>query len=194
MTKALKNCSKLLLAALALMGFSINIACAQTVMDQSYSKQSFAANQLNEIDLPAPGSSLNITAHSFDRLDLQPKARVVYVRDGELTDVFLPPSRLGSNGRPEYMLNIPAPVSDLSYQFFRYNPDGTITSSQKVFVNRNCLPKSEYSIKDYEIKTHDSREKILYDARRANALEKELAVTDYVINLIDEIQQITADE
>ena len=194
MIKVRKFCLNILSAfSLSVIGV-LSSAYPQTVMDPSYTNQAFVANQLNEIDLPAPGASLNITAHSLDTLDLQPRARVVFVRDGELLDIFLPPSRLGSNGRPEYLLNIPSPVSDLSYQFFRYNNDGTITSSQKVFVNRNCLPKSEYNIKDYDIKTHDSREKILSDARRANALEKELAVTDYVISLIDEIQQITADE
>lgn len=177
--------------------FALTLVCrsessqAQTVLDPEISGRKLTHSGLRPTDFPAPGLALKLIVHSYDTLDLKLKVRAVIVRDGELIDIFLPPARVGNNEKPEYTALIAAPETSLSYQFFRYNKDGSVTKTEQFQVSRDCRPRGEYQRQDYDIKTKDPREKILNTSKQANALEVQVSLIDFIVSLADEIKQIT---
>jgi hypothetical protein len=73
--------------------------------------------------------------------DSERKLRAFIVRDGQMLDLSLPSSHYNQREEPYYEFVLHAPVGEILYLFLLYNPDGSITRSDRYFVRRLCIPE-----------------------------------------------------
>lgn len=101
---------------------------------------SISANSITANKLPFPGQTLTLSAEVSNTRDFRLPIRLLAVRDGKFYEISAPSGLLGANEKPQYKVEIPAPVAEIIYQFVLIAPDGTATSSQRISIRRDCIP------------------------------------------------------
>lgn len=91
--------------------------------------------------LPPPGELMTLTVTLKKTKDSERKLRAFVVRDGQMLDLSVPSAQYNQQEEPFYEVPMYAPEGEILYLFLLYNPDGTVTRSDRYFVRRPCLPE-----------------------------------------------------
>jgi hypothetical protein len=140
-------------------------------------------------DLPFPGKLMSLEAKLLNTKQTNRKLRVLIVRDGRLLDLSTDGALLNERDIPTYKFTIYSPLAEISYQFILYNPDGTVTTSRRYSVRRDCLPNVELTgVKpDSEL---SADEKIAALAHQSRGLDRDLEAYERALGLLEELRTI----
>ena len=134
-------------------------------------------------DLPLPGQPVEITFQLLDAWDVVQGVRVLAVVDGRFLEVPVRNGYLNRNDQPEYLVQIPSPLSQLSYQILVPDGNNDYSWSRRFFVRRNCLPKTALLDLDADWRV-TGQEQVHVCSERANALENELFAYERSLDLV----------
>lgn len=98
------------------------------------------ALQIDANKMPFPGERITLRAEVSNTRDFRLPIRLLAVRDGKFYEISAASGLLGSNERPQYQVEIPAPLAELSYQFVLIQPNGTVATSKRLVARRSCIP------------------------------------------------------
>ena len=93
--------------------------------------------------LKYPGELMTLIVTLKGTKDSERRLRAFIVRDGQILDLSLPSAQYNQQEEPYYEVPVYAPEGELLYLFLLYNPDGTVTASDRFYVRRPCLPSTD---------------------------------------------------
>lgn len=143
-------------------------------MLQSSGKISILTNRISASELPAPGLPLELKAELQNTRDFRQPLKILLVRDQQFQEFVSEPGLPDSREKPQYSISIPAPLVELEYQFVLNMPDGSIITSLKNKVRRNCLPDTTPAVEKIELNMDDKEKFDLLVAQNA-LIEGEIA-------------------
>lgn len=137
--------------------------------------------------LPLPAKMLTLEVKLSGTNRTNRKLRALVVRDGRLIDVALGNAQRNERDEPIYKLAIYSPLAELSYQFILYNPDGSVTGSERYVLRRTCLPNIELT--DTTVPT-DAKNRDLIETlvRQSKGLDRDLESYEKVYALLEELK------
>ena len=114
--------------------------CAAQEKPAERSAITIKAQSIDPTKLPFPGQTLTLNAEVNNTRDFRLPIRLLAMRDGKFYEIAVLSGLLGANDKPQYKVEIPAPIAEIAYQFVLISPDGSAITSQRVSVRRSCIP------------------------------------------------------
>lgn len=139
--------------------------------------------QLRNEEIPSPGELFKISVSLQGTKEVHPHIKVIMLLDGKLLEYPLGTGKLNSNNQPEFELLIPAPESELSYQFILPIKSGEVLSSKQFSYRRNCAEKKVLTV----LPIKESDQGLLFKALSQAAADLEYEVKLY--RVADELLQ-----
>ena len=139
--------------------------------------------QLRNEVIPSPGELFKISVSLQGTKEVHPHIKVIMLLDGKLLEYPLGTGKLNSNNQPEFELLIPAPESELSYQFILPIKSGEVLSSKQFSYRRNCAEKKALTV----LPLKESDQGLLFKALSQAAADLEYEVKLY--RVADELLQ-----
>ncbi len=140
-------------------------------------------NQPSYEEIPSPGELFKLSVSLQGTKEVHPHIKVIMLLDGKLLEYPLGTGKLNSNNQPEFELLMPAPESELSYQFILPIKSGEVLSSKQFSYRRNCAEKRGLTV--LPIKENDQG--LLFKALSQAAADLEYEVKLY--RVADELLQ-----
>lgn len=137
--------------------------------------------------IPPVGSLMRIQVELRNTVDITAKIRLVGSKDGRFIDIAFPKGALNSADHPTFFVEIPSPVAAMTYQFVVRQPDGSVTTSNRYVVKRNCIQNYAVDIPDTSGSAAYSRE-VAKLVARANELERDTASLEASLKLLEEMK------
>ena len=138
-------------------------------------------------DLPLPGQPVEVVFQLLDAWDVIKGVRILAVVDGRLMEIPIKNSYLNKHDQPEYIVQIPAPLSQLSYQILVPDGNGDYSWSRRFFVRRSCLPVTDLIDLDADWRVN-GQGLVRACSERASALERELFAFERSLDLVRELR------
>ena len=139
-------------------------------------------------EIPAPGDAMTLIVGLSGSMDTERTLVGYFTKDGKITKVPSYKAYLDINDKPVYELMVNAPVQDMSYRFVVYNPDGSITESEKYSLSRVCVPRVD---KYPDLKTiANASERFKLVTAQSKDVETEIKRYERVMGLLDEIDKL----
>lgn len=148
---------------------------------------------LNPKDLPDPGSPLTIKVAIANTKDVDLRLFGIFTLDGHLVTVPTTRAELNRYDEAVYELEIPAPISSMSYEFILYPPDGAPIVSARYGANRPCTPRSLEQFADLDSIT-DGSERMRLLIEKSQSLNFEIERYERVLSMIAEIESLKGED
>ena len=167
-------------------------AAAQAEGQELSSEVSIYSDVIDEASLPLPGYPLTLTAQLVNTTDVSDVMRAFVSLDGRVMSVLPAKAYLNKYDSPEYVFQIHAPVSELSYQFVLYRKDEPALFSERFTVQRSCLPDVEpvQGSLDPELQGDELLGAMV---RRSTALDREAALYTESGLMLTQIKKLLAE-
>jgi hypothetical protein len=137
--------------------------------------------------LPPVGSLMRIQVELRDTVDITAKIRLVGSKDGRFIDLAFPKGALNTSDHPTFFVEIPSPVAAMTYQFVLRQPDGSVTTSKRYLIKRNCIQTYAIDVATSSASAAYSREVATLVAR-AKELERDTASLESSLKLLEEMK------
>ncbi|MFO0417754.1 MAG: hypothetical protein ACK5Y6_10725 [Pseudomonadota bacterium] len=138
-------------------------------------------------EIPALGSMMRITLELTNTYDIETKVRLVGSKDGRFIDIAFPQGALNNADRPTFNIDIPSPIAAMSYQFIVHQKDGTLTSTPKYLIKRDCLQTFAVDVPESDQSAAYKREVGLLVAK-AKSLERDTASLEASLKLLEDMK------
>jgi hypothetical protein len=122
-------------------------------------------------DIPPMGHEMQLRVILQNTSDIQTNVRLVGAKDGRFIDLAFPIGTINHESNPEFVLQMPAPFAEMSYQIVIHQPNGGITASKQFFIQRPCL-------EDYQIAIPEKSESKQYRSELAQLIGKAKQLED----------------
>ena len=103
-------------------------------------------NQLRYEEIPSPGELFKLSVSLQGTREVHPHIKLIMLMDGKLLEYPLGTGKFNSNNQPEFELLLPAPESELSYQFILPIKSGEVLSSKQFSYKRQCAEKRSLTV------------------------------------------------
>jgi hypothetical protein len=136
--------------------------------------------------LPAPGLPIELNAKLLNTRDFRQPLRLLLVKDQNFQEILTNPGLPDSGETPRYSISIPAPLVELSYQFLLTLADGSIVTSPRQSIRRDCVP-------DITPALEQIGSEISGDARFKTLIEQNKTIENEISNLqltIEDLKQV----
>ena len=138
--------------------------------------------------LPLPGRKLTLTAQLANTREILP-VRALVVKDGRVMKVLPAKAFLNTSDFPEYVFELQAPNSELSYQFVLTRENSAPLFSRRHRVTRECLPPKAMTVEEAEAKLQ-REDLLLAYAKRADEVDREAGLYVAAQELLNEVTEI----
>lgn len=134
---------------------------------------SITAAEIDAQKIPFPGKPITLSAEVSNTRDFRLPVRLLAVRDGKFYETAVPEGILNIRDKPQYQVEIPAPLAELVYEFVLLLPDGSAVSSRRMVLRRNCIPDVMPALGELptEVDGSERFNRLLVDSKR---LEQEI--------------------
>ena len=160
-------------------------------MLQTNGKISIITNIISAAELPAPGLPLELKAELQNTRDFRQPLKILLVRDQQFQEFISEPGLPDSREKPQYSIKIPAPLVELEYQFVLTMPDGSVITSLKNKVRRNCMPDITPALEKIE-SNMDDKEKFNLLVAQNSLIEGEIANFETAVNELKMLSSMLA--
>ena len=130
---------------------------------------------------------MRITLELTNTYDIETKVRLVGSKDGRFIDIAFPQGALNNADRPTFNIDIPSPIAAMSYQFIVHQKDGTLTSTPKYLIKRDCLQTFAVDVPESDQSAAYKREVGLLVAK-AKSLERDTASLEASLKLLEDMK------
>ena len=137
LTRALATCLHTTITVSVWLIYSSTLLSAQ---DKTGPFRYEISHRVPEISaVPMAGALMPISVELINTREVEAKVRLVGSRDGRFMDIAFPIGALNKLDQPTYMLEVPAPLAAMTYQFIIHQPDGSLSTSAKYAIKRPCI-------------------------------------------------------
>jgi hypothetical protein len=141
---------------------------------------------LRSNQLPEPGTAITLSFIPDALPGVIARERLLVIRDGKMLDVPLVEGPIEGKDQLAHNAIVHAPLAELSYQALITLADGTVVTSPRYTLKRNCLPNIALATLDdpQESSVKERLERYVIQARE---LERELTQYDIAIGLVESL-------
>jgi len=143
-------------------------------------------------NLPAPATMMPIAVEVRNTKKTDLKIRLVASRDGKMIDLAMPQGVLNVQDVPVYQVELPAPLAYMTYQFVAQTEDGTLVTTRRFILRRNCIQKFQVNVPD-TVGDAEFRKNIADLVGKARSLERDTANYETALKLIDGLKVLTGE-
>lgn len=141
-----------------------------------------ASNAISQV-----GSTISIQIELLNTYDIDAKIRLVGAKDGRFIDISFPRGALNELDHPTFSIEIPSPLAVMSYQFVVHQRDGSLSSSEKFIIKRNCIQNFKVTVPE-DGKDGDFRREISSLVGQAKLFERDTISLESSLKLIEDIK------
>jgi len=141
--------------------------------------------------IPALGTPMRINVELINTFDIDAKLRLIGAKDGRFIDIAFPRGALNDIDRPVFSIEIPSPVAVMTYQFVVQERDGSLSSSEKFVVKRECIQNFTVAVPENTQNTEFRREVSTLVAQ-AKTLERDTVSLEASLKLIEDMRSSLA--
>lgn len=142
---------------------------------------------LKSNDIPPVGSLMRIQFTLTNTVDIESKIRLVGSKDGRFIDLAFPQGALNSGDRPVFSVEIPSPVAVMTYQFILHQKDGSLSTTPKYTVKRDCIQNFQVDVPDDGSTTTFRREMASLVAK-AHSLDRDNKSLESSLKLVEQMK------
>ncbi len=142
--------------------------------------------------LPAPGEMMKLLVTLKNTKDSERRLRAFIVRDGQMLDISVPTAQFNQEEMPYYEVPLYAPEGEMLYLFMLYNPDGSVTSSNRYFVRRLCLPNTTLASGKVDPSLPPDQ-RLIQLASQVADLNRDIKSYEMVLSLLKDLQKLIGD-
>jgi hypothetical protein len=144
-------------------------------------------------DLPAPGAPLKLSFQLTNTREITQLVTALVTVDGELMNVLGSEGYLNEYDNPAFEIATIAPLGELAYQLVVRGQDGSIVTSKRYAVRRNCLPSVDLTDVAIPEKTQ-GREKLELIIQKTKGLERDLGTLEQALRTGTKLKELLEDE
>ncbi len=137
--------------------------------------------------IPAIGNPMRIEIELVNTFDITSTVRLIGAKDGRFVDIAFPRGELNSVDRPTFHVELPSPIAAMTYQFVVHQGDGSLTSSEKFTIKRDCIQNFKVAVPE-DAPNADFRREVSTLVSQAKVLERDTASLEASLKLIEEIK------
>jgi hypothetical protein len=137
--------------------------------------------------IPFPGQELTLEVTVLNSKKIDNRLRVLAVHDGKLVDFSLTEGSADLQDRAHYSVKLPAPISELNYQFVLYGANDTVSVSPRYSLRRPCEPDLRSTVIEREPNDNSSEQIRL--AKIARSLEREIKAYEFAVRVLEELER-----
>jgi hypothetical protein len=137
--------------------------------------------------IPQVGTPMDIQVELLNTFDIDSKIRLVGAKDGRFIDIAFPRGALNAADRPTFHVEIPSPVAVMTYQFVVHQRDGSLSSSEKFVIKRDCIQNFKVVVPE-NAPNSDFRREVSSLVSQAKTLERDTASLESSLKLLEDIK------
>ena len=174
---------------------SILFAAGIVLPGLSHAQQSDDSSEIiSVVHRPAPphsipqfGTPMTIQVELINTYDIDAKIRLVGAKDGRFIDISFPRGALNDSDHPTFSIEIPSPVAAMSYQFVVHQRDGSLSTSKKFLLKRNCIQNFKVAVPE-DVPNSDFRREVSSLVAQAKVLERDTISLESSLKLLEDIK------
>jgi len=133
------------------------------------------------------GTPMSIQIELHNTYDINAKVRLVGAKDGRFIDIAFPRGALNESDHPTFSIEIPSPIAAMSYQFVVHQRDGTLSSSKKFIIKRDCIQNFKVSVPE-DAPNSEFRKEVSSLIAQAKILERDTISLESSLRLLEDIK------
>jgi hypothetical protein len=133
------------------------------------------------------GTPMSIQIELRNTYDIDAKVRLVGAKDGRFIDIAFPRGALNEADHPTFSIEIPSPIAAMSYQFVVHQRDGTLSSSKKFTIRRDCIQNFKVTVPEGSPNS-EFRKEVSSLISQAKILERDTISLESSLRLLDDIK------
>ncbi len=142
---------------------------------------------LDSQSIPSIGNPMRLEVELVNTFDITSTLRLIGAKDGRFIDIAFPRGALNAVDRPTFQIDIPSPVAAMTYQFVVHQRDGSLSSSEKFTIKRDCIQNFKVAVPEDAPNTEFRRE-VSSLVSQAKILERDTASLEASLKLIEDIK------
>lgn len=173
--------------AFLIAGGSLWTFCDAQTTDDSLPPIKIIHSPLDSKSIPAVGTPLRFQVQLLNTYDIESKVRLVGSKDGRFIDIAFPRGALNAVDQPTFSIEIPSPVAVMAYQFVVHQRDGSLTTSPKYILKRQCIQNFKVAVPE-GLSNSDYLTSISSLVAKSKLLERETSSLESSLKLIEDIK------
>jgi hypothetical protein len=137
--------------------------------------------------IPPIGSPMRLEIELLNTYDIASAIRLIGAKDGRFIDIAFPRGALNAADRPTFQLEIPSPVAAMTYQFVIHQRDGSLSSSEKFTIKRDCIQNFKVAVPE-DAANAEFRREVSTLVSQAKILERDTASLESSLKLLEDIK------
>ncbi len=175
-------------AAIALVGLVATTSTATAQVPEDLSAPVKVIHRpFNTSSLPAIGTPMSLEIELLNTFDIESKIRLIGAKDGRFIDIAFPRGALNAADRPTFRIEVPSPVAAMTYQFVVHQKDGSLSSSERFTIKRNCIQNFKVTVPE-DTPNSEFRREVSTLVAQAKSLERDTASLEASLKLLEDIK------
>lgn len=137
--------------------------------------------------IPQVGTPMSIQIELRNTYDISTKVRLVGAKDGRFIDIAFARGALNQSDHPTFSIEIPSPIASMSYQFVVHQRDGSLSSSKKFVIKRDCIQNFKVTVPE-NAPNSEFRMEISSLIAQAKILERDTISLESSLRLLEDIK------
>lgn len=137
--------------------------------------------------IPQIGTPMDIQVELVNTFDIDSKIRLVGAKDGRFIDIAFPRGALNAVDRPTFHIEIPSPVAAMTYQFIVHQRDGSLSSSERFSIKRECIQNFKVSVPE-DAPNSDFKREVSSLVAQSKILERDTMSLEASLKLLEDIK------
>jgi hypothetical protein len=143
--------------------------------------------QLDSKSIPQIGNPMRLEVELLNTFDITSSVRLVGAKDGRFIDIAFPRGALNAADRPTFQIEIPSPIAAMTYQFVVHQRNGSLSSSEKFTIKRDCIQNFKVVVPE-DVPNTEFRREISTLVSQAKILERDTASLEASLKLVEDIK------
>lgn len=139
---------------------------------------------ISPAEIPPMGREMQLRVVLDNTSNIETNLRLVGAKDGRFIDLAFPIGTINYESKPEFVIQLPAPFAEMSYQIVIHQPDGTITASKQFSIQRPCLEDYQIAIPE-DSKSKRYRGEVAQLVAKAKRLEDESRALEQALSIVE---------
>lgn len=142
-------------------------------------------------ELPSPGKTLSLTAMlKRNPAFADSRMNAIIVSDGRLMEIQNREPTFDDQDRLKFTVDIPAPITELAYQFVLFDSKGSSTISRRYSVKRECIPDIKLTSLERTSQDSGTQGEVVALVEQSSGLEKDIGLYESAVSILSQIQQL----
>ncbi len=142
---------------------------------------------LDSKSLPPMGNPMRLEVELVNTFDITSMLRLIGAKDGRFIDIAFPRGALNPADRPTFQIEIPSPIAAMTYQFVVHQRDGSLSSSEKFTIKRDCIQNFKVAVPE-DAPNADFRREVSSLVSQAKTLERDTTSLEASLKLVEDIK------